>query len=54
MDEVEIRRKILYIIYDLNKITQDYSVDSRDLKEKMDVSTEELISNVNILKEMDT
>ena len=50
MDEVEIRRKILYIIYDLNKITQDYSVDSRDLKEKMDVSTEELISNVKYLE----
>ena len=50
MDEVEIRRKILYIIYDLNKITQDYSVDSRDLKEKMDVSTEELLSNVKYLE----
>jgi Mn-dependent DtxR family transcriptional regulator len=50
MDEVEIRRKILYIIYDLNKITQEYSVDSRDLKEKMDVSTEELLSNVKYLE----
>ena len=50
MDEVEIRRKILYIIYDLNKITQGYSVDSRDLNEKMDVSTEELLSNVKYLE----
>jgi Mn-dependent DtxR family transcriptional regulator len=50
MDEVEIRRKILYIIYDLNKITQEYSIDSRDLKEKMDVSTEELLSNVKYLE----
>ena len=50
MDEVVIRRKILYIIYDLDKITQGYSVDSRDLMEKLDVSTEELFSNVKYME----
>ncbi len=51
MDEVEIRRRILKNIYDLNKITQDYPVDSRDLIEKLDVTSEELFFNVKYLEE---
>ena len=51
MDEVEIRQRILKNIYDLNKITQDYPVDSRDLMEKLNVTSEELFSNVKYLEE---
>ena len=50
MDEVEIRRKILKIIYDLDKVTRGYSVDSRDLIEKLDVKSEELFINVKYLE----
>ena len=50
MDEVEIRTKILKIIYDLNRINQGYSVDSRDLMEKLDVKSEDLFSNVKYLE----
>jgi DNA-binding MarR family transcriptional regulator len=50
MDEVEIRRKILKIIYELNEITQGYSVDSRDLMEKFDLTSKELHSNVKYLE----
>ena len=51
MDEVEIRKKILKNIYHLNEITQDYPVDSRDLMERLDVTSEELLSNVKYLEE---
>jgi Mn-dependent DtxR family transcriptional regulator len=50
LDEVEIRREILRIIYDLNKVSQGYSVDSRDLLEKLDVTSNELFSNVKFLE----
>jgi Mn-dependent DtxR family transcriptional regulator len=50
VDEVEIRREILRIIYDLNKVSQGYSVDSRDLLEKLDVTSNELFSNVKFLE----
>jgi len=50
MDEVEIRKKILKIIYDLNKIKRGYSVDSRDLMGKLDVKSEELFINVKYLE----
>jgi DNA-binding MarR family transcriptional regulator len=50
MDEVEIRRKILKNIYDLDKITQGYSFDSRDLIEKLNVTSEELFSNAKDLE----
>jgi Mn-dependent DtxR family transcriptional regulator len=50
MDEVEIRRKILKNMYDLDNITQGYSVDSRDLMERLDVTSEELFSNVKYLE----
>jgi Mn-dependent DtxR family transcriptional regulator len=51
VDEVEIRREILRIIYDLNKVSQGYSVDSRDLMEKLDVTSKELFSNVKFLED---
>jgi Mn-dependent DtxR family transcriptional regulator len=51
MDEVEIRKKILKNIYHLNEITKDYPVDSRDLIERLDVTSEELFSNVKYLEE---
>ena len=51
MDEVEIRKKILKNIYQLNEITQDYPVDSRDLMERLDVTFEELFFNVKYLEE---
>jgi Mn-dependent DtxR family transcriptional regulator len=51
MDEVEIRKKILKNIYHLNEITKDYPVDSRDLIERLDVTPEELFSNVKYLEE---
>ncbi|HEX7468497.1 MAG TPA: hypothetical protein VF324_07950 [Methanobacterium sp.] len=51
MDEVEIRKKILKNIYQLNEITQDYPVDSRDLMERLDVTSEELFFNVKYLEE---
>ncbi len=51
MDEVEIRKRILKNIYDLNEITQDYPVDSRDLMERLNVTSEELFSNVKYLEE---
>lgn len=50
MGEVEIRRKILKNIYDLDKITQGYSFDSRDLIEKLNVTSEELFSNAKDLE----
>jgi hypothetical protein len=50
MDEVEIRREILKIIFELNEITQGYSVDSRDLLEKFDLTSKELYSNVKYLE----
>jgi hypothetical protein len=50
MDEVEIRREILKIIFELNEITQGYSVDSRDLMEKFDLTSKELYSNVKYLE----
>ena len=50
MDEVEIRREILKIIYELNEITRGYSVDSRDLMEKFDLTSKELYSNVKYLE----
>ena len=50
MDEVEIRRKILKNIYDLDKITQGYSFDSRDLLEKLNVTSDELFSNAKDLE----
>lgn len=50
MDEVEIRRKILKNIYDLDKITQGYSFDSRDLIEKLNVTSDELFSNAKDLE----
>jgi Mn-dependent DtxR family transcriptional regulator len=50
MDEVEIRRKILKILYNINKINHRYPVDSEDLKEKLDVTLEESLSNVKYLK----
>jgi len=53
MDEVEIRRKILKILYNINKINHGYPVDSEDLKDKLDVTLEELLSNVKYLKGMD-
>jgi Mn-dependent DtxR family transcriptional regulator len=51
MDEVEIRRRILKNIYDLNKISQDYPVDSRDLMEKLNITSEELFFNAKYLEE---
>jgi DNA-binding transcriptional ArsR family regulator len=50
MDEVEIRREILKIIFELNEITQGYSVDSRDLMEKFDLTQKELYSHVKYLE----
>jgi hypothetical protein len=50
MDEVEIRREILKTIFELNEITQGYSVDSRDLIEKFDLTSKELYSNVKYLE----
>jgi Mn-dependent DtxR family transcriptional regulator len=50
MDEVEVRRKILKNIYELNKLSQGYSVDSRDLMEKFDVTSEELFFNIKDLE----
>ncbi len=50
MDEVKIRRNILKNIYELNKINRGYAVDSRDLMEKFDVTSEELFSNVKDLE----
>jgi len=50
MDEVEIRREILKIIFELNEITQGYSVDSRDLMEKFDLTSKELYSHVKYLE----
>lgn len=50
MGEVEIRRKILKNIYDLDKITQGYSFDSRDLIEKLNVTSDELFSNAKDLE----
>jgi Mn-dependent DtxR family transcriptional regulator len=51
MDEVEIRLRILKNIYDLNKISQDYPVDSRDLMEKLNITSEELFFNAKYLEE---
>ena len=51
MDEVELRKKILKNIYHLNEITKDYPVDSRDLIERLNVTSEELFSNVKYLEE---
>ena len=51
MDEVEIRKKILKNIYHFNEITKDYPVDSRDLMDRLDVTAEELLSNVKYLEE---
>ena len=50
MDEVEIRRKILKNIYNKDKIPYRYSVDSRDLMETLDITSEELFSNVKDLE----
>jgi Mn-dependent DtxR family transcriptional regulator len=50
MDEVKIRRNILKNVYELNKINQGYAVDSRDLMEKFDVTSDELFSNVKDLE----
>jgi hypothetical protein len=50
MDEVEIRKNILKVVYDLDKISKDYPVDSRDLMEKMDVNSDELFSNAKYLE----
>ena len=50
MDEVEIRRKILKNIYNKDKITYRDSVDSRDLMETLDITSEELFSNVKDLE----
>jgi len=50
MDEVEIRRGILKIVYDLDKISHGYPVDSRDLMEKLDVNPDELFSNAKYLE----
>jgi len=50
LDEVEIRREILKIVYDLNKVSKGYSVDSRDLMEKLDVTSKDLFSNVKSLE----
>jgi DNA-binding MarR family transcriptional regulator len=50
MDEVEIRRKILKIVYDLDKIRYAYSVDSRDIMEKLNLTSEELFYNVKDLE----
>jgi DNA-binding MarR family transcriptional regulator len=50
MDEVEIRRKILKNIYNLNKISYGYLVDSRDLMDTLDITSEELFSNVKDLE----
>jgi hypothetical protein len=50
MDEVEIRSKILKIIYELDKISKGYKVDSRDLLERIDVSSGELLSNAKYLE----
>ncbi len=44
-------QKILKNIYQLNEITQDYPVDSRDLMERLNVTSEELFSNVKYLEE---
>ena len=50
MDEVKIRSKILKIIYELDKISNGYKVDSRDLLERIDVSGGELLSNAKYLE----
>lgn len=50
MDEVKIRSKILKIIYELDKISNGYKVDSRDLLERLDVSNDELLSNAKYLE----
>jgi Mn-dependent DtxR family transcriptional regulator len=50
MDEVEIRRKVLKKIYNLNKINHGYSVDSRDLMETLDITSDELSYNVKDLE----
>ena len=50
MDEVKIRSKILKIIYELDKISNGYKVDSRDLLERIDVSNDELLSNAKYLE----
>jgi len=50
MDEVKIRSKILKIIYELDKISHGYKVDSRDLLERIDISSGELLSNAKYLE----
>jgi hypothetical protein len=50
MDQVEIRRNILKIVYDLDKISRSYPVDSRDLMEKLDLNLDELFSNAKYLE----